>query len=167
MNYEVRNCITGHWALPRPIGKYKTRHPDQLISRLEVLIGPWTNKRILHLFCGVSKFPNAKEEVRIDINSEVNPDYVLDLRKDKLPFPNDYFDVVYADPPYYDFPPYCFVDEAVRVLKPLGFLVILHQLVYCTPKNTKRWACISVGTGPNMRLRCLNIFRKVGAEKIG
>ena len=63
-------------------------------------------------------------------------------------------------PPYYDFPPYCFVDEAVRVLKPAGFLVILHQLVYRTPKNTKRWAMIALSTGPNMRLRCLNIFRK-------
>ncbi len=85
MNYEINNVITGHWALPRPTGKYKTRHPDKLLERLEVLIGPFSNKKILHLFCGISKFPSAKEEIRVDINKEVNPDYILDLRKDKLP----------------------------------------------------------------------------------
>ena len=160
LNYEINNIITGYWALPRPVGKYKTRHPDAILKRLEALLGPYKVKRILHLFCGISRFPDAKEEIRVDINPEVNPDYVLDLRKDKLPFEDDSFDIVYADPPYYDFPPYCFVDEAVRVLKPAGFLVILHQLVYRTPKNTKRWAMIALSTGPNMRLRCLNIFRK-------
>ena len=161
MNYEINKVITGHWALPRPIGKYKTRHPDELLNRLEVLIGPWNRKEILHLFSGISKFKNAKKEVRVDINPEVNPDLILDLRKDKLPFQDNSFNIIYADPPYYNFPPYCFVKEAVRVLKPFGFLVILHQLVYKTPKNCKRWACISIGTGPNMRLRCLNIFRKL------
>ena len=164
MNYEINQIITGHWALPRPTGKYKTRHPDELLKRLESLIGPFKNKKILHLFCGISKFPNAKKEIRIDINPKVNPDIVLDLKKEKLPFPNNYFDIVYADPPYYNFEPYCFVEEAVRVLKPLGFLVILHQLVYKTPRKCRRWACISVSTGPNMRLRCLNIFRKLPEE---
>ena len=160
MNYEINNVITGFWALPRPVGKYKTRHPDELLKRLEVLIGPFNNKKILHLFSGISRFPNAKHEVRVDINSEVNPDYILDLKKDKLPFPDNYFDIVYADPPYYDFKPYCFVKGAVRVLKPNGFLVILHQLVYKKPKGTVRFAVIGVSTGPNMRLRCLNIFKK-------
>ena len=160
MNYEINNVITGFWALPRPIGKYKTRHPDELLKRLEVLIGPYKDKEILHLFCGISKFPNAKNEIRVDINPDVKPTFVLDVRK-KLPFQSNRFDIVYADPPYYDFEPYCFVKEAVRVLKPNGFLVILHQLVYKTPKGTKRFAVIGVSTGPNMRLRALNIFRKV------
>ena len=161
MNYEINKLITGHWALPRPIGKYKTRHPDALLSRLEALVGPYSIKDILHIFCGISHFPNAKSEIRVDINEEVEPDYAIDLSKEKLPFEDDAFDIVYADPPYYEFPPYSFVKEAARVTKPNGFLVILHPLVYKTPKGTKRWAVISIGTGPNMRLRCLNIFRKV------
>lgn len=160
MNYEINNVITGVWACPRPTGKYKIRHQDSLVNRLEVLIGPYNDKRILHLFCGIARFSNALEEVRIDINPDVEPDIVMDLRKNTIPYPDNYFDVVYADPPYYDFPPYSFVDEAVRVLKPHGFLVILHQLVYITPKNTKRWGLIAITTGPNMRMRTLNIFRK-------
>ena len=165
MNYEINNIITGHWALPRPTGKYKTRHPDTLLVRLEALIGPYSIKKILHLFCGISKFPNTEREIRIDINPEVKPDYIIDLTKEKLPFEDNSFDIVYADPPYYDFPPYSFVDEAVRVLKPYGYLAILHPLVYKTPKQTKRWAVISIGTGPNMRLRCLNIFRKIKVDE--
>jgi len=164
MNYEINKCITGHWACPRPHGKYKEIYPPRFLERLEVLIGPWTDKKILHLFCGSSKFGS----VRIDINPEVNPDYLLDLSKDKLPFPDNVFDVVIADPPYHDFKPYSFVKEAVRVLKPLGYLVILHFLVYSIPKNCERWACISVGCGPNTRMRTLNIFRKrlSGNEKM-
>jgi len=160
VNYEINKVITGHWALPRPTGKYKTRHPDELIVRLETLIGPYSNKKILHLFCGISSFKDAMDEIRVDINPETNADYIIDLEKDVLPFEDEYFDIVYADPPYYDFKPYCFIDEAVRVLKPHGYLVILHPLVYKTPPRTKRWACISIGTGPNMRLRCLNIFQR-------
>jgi len=166
MNYEINKIITGHWALSRPHGKYKIRHPDELLERLEVLIGPYSQKEILHLFCGIARFPNAKKEIRIDINPEVQPDYIMDLRKEKIPFEDNSFDIVYADPPYYDFPPYCFVDEAVRVLRPHGFLVILHQLCYITPEGCKRWECISIGTGPNMRLRCLNIFRKSKVEVV-
>ena len=160
MNYEINKIITGHWALPRPTGKYSIRHPDKLLVRLEALIGPYSEKNILHLFSGIARFPEAKREVRIDINPEVQPDYLIDLKRDELLFRDKEFDIVYADPPYHDFPPYCFIKEAVRVLKPYAFLVILHQLAYKTPDNTKRWAVISVGTGPNMRMRCLNIFRK-------
>ena len=83
MNYEINKCITGHWACPRPHGKYKEIYPPTFLQRLEVLIGPWTDKKILHLFCGSSKFGNCE-----------------------------------------------------------------------------RWACISVGCGPNTRMRTLNIFRK-------
>lgn len=160
MNYEINKLITGFWALPRPTGKYRIRHPDELLVRLEALIGPYKDKDILHLFCGIAKFPNAKKEVRIDINPDVKPDIIADLNN-PLPLKDKSFDIVYADPPYYDFKPYSFVKEAVRVLKPNGFLVILHQLVYKTPKGTKRWAVIGVSTGPNMRLRALNIFRKL------
>ena len=34
MNYEINKIITGHWALSRPHGKYKIRHPDELLERL-------------------------------------------------------------------------------------------------------------------------------------
>jgi len=43
--------------------------------------------------------------VRINFNPEVKPDIVLDLVKNKIPFPDETFDVVIADPPYVDFKP--------------------------------------------------------------
>ncbi|MHA1267857.1 MAG: methyltransferase domain-containing protein [Candidatus Helarchaeota archaeon] len=147
-----------YWAMPRPTGKYPTKHPNNIFKRINNEIVSLANKRILHLFCGLDNFGS----IRIDINPNVKPDYILDLTKDKLPFKDGTFDIVYADPPYYDFPPYSFVDEAVRVLKTNGLLFILHQLVYKTPCNTIRYDLIPITTGPNMRMRVLNVFKKQG-----
>ena len=149
--------FTNYWAMPRPMGQYKTRHPDSIFQRISNDI--WfisDNDNTLHLFSGISDFG----KVKIDINIEVNVDYYLDLSKDRIPFEDNTFDLIYADPPYYDFKPYCFIDEAVRVLKPKCLLFILHQLVYKTPKNTTRQDLIPITTGPNMRMRCLNVFKK-------
>ena len=55
---------------------------------------------------------------------------------------------------------YSFIKEAVRITEPGGYICILHQLVYLTPKNTERYAVIGVTTGPNMRIRVLNIFKR-------
>jgi len=155
LNYHVENVITGMWALERPHGHYRWVYPPSFLKRLGALID-FDGKEILHLFCGSSDFGT----VRIDINPEVKPDLVLDIVKNKLPFPDKKFDVVIADPPYVDFKPYCFVEEAVRVLKPKGFLIILHWLLYNNPDNCKRWACIAISPGPNRRMRCCNVFRK-------
>lgn len=143
------------WSLPRPHGPYRWTFPSSFLQRLSVLID-FEGKDILHLFCGISDFGT----VRVDINPEVEPDMILDLSKDRLPFPDNSFDVVVADPPYKDFKPYCFVKEAVRVLKPKGFFIVLHWLIYITPKSCERWGCLAVSPGPNRRIRCCNIFRK-------
>ena len=160
LNYEIQNVITGFWALERPHGEYRWVYPNSFLQRLSTLID-FEDKEILHLFCGSSTFGT----VRVDINPDVSPDVLLDLTKEKLPFPDNSFDVVIADPPYKDFKPYCFVDEAVRVLKPKGFLVILHNLVYKNPKGTRRWACLGLSSGPNMKVRCCNIWRKIDERK--
>ena len=147
-----------YWAMPRPMGQYKTRHPDSIIDRISNEI--WFisgNDYTLNLFCGISDFG----KVKIDTNIEVNADYYLDLSKDKIPFNDNTFDLIYADPPYYDFKPYCFIEEAVRVLKQNCLLFILHQLIYKTPQDTKRYDLIPITTGPNMRMRCLNVFQKL------
>lgn len=156
MNFEINKAVTGIWACPRPHGKYKWIYPPTLIERLQALIGKFEGKKILNLFSGSSELG-----VGIDINPEVKPDHLLNLTKDRVPYDDDTFDVVLADPPYRDFKPYSFVDEAVRVLKPDGFLSILHFLAYICPRNCERYALIGVTSGPNMRIRALNIFRKV------
>jgi len=155
LTYHIQNVITAMWSCARPHGKYREIYPGGFLERLDILID-FNTKRVLHLFCGSSKFG----DVRIDINPEVKPDILMDLSKQPIPFEDNLFDVVIADPPYHDFPPYCFVKEAVRVLKLGGFLVILHFLVYNNPKNCRRWACIAVSPGPNRRMRACNIWRK-------
>lgn len=168
---KKEKVITDFWACQRPMGQYRGIYPGGILKRIDQLIG-LKNKKVLHLFAGrVSKI--NKTDITIEINPKFKPDIVGDC-KEKLPLPNNQFNVVLADPPYdsdfkiygkklYGTPivkPYSFIREAVRVCKPEGFICILHQLVYITPKQTRRWAVIGVSTGPNMRVRALNIFKK-------
>ena len=150
------SVITGYWALPRPTGKYYWRFPNTLIDRLKCLVD-LDNTYICHLFSGSSMLG----QVRVDINPEYHPTHIIDLTKEKLPFPDETFDVVIADPPYYNFPPYSFIPEATRVLRVGGVLIILHQLIYIRPKGFKWYALIGIGRGPNMRITALQIFEKV------
>jgi len=132
---------------------------EPIYKRLDSLIG-LDNKNILHLFCGKSKVGTT-----CDINPFLKPDFVLDCTQ-KLPFTNEEFDVVLAEPPYYaghnyGVKPYSFTKEAVRVLKIGGYFVVLHTLQYLTPKGMKRQALIAISTGPNLKARWLNIFKKI------
>lgn len=125
------------------------------------------------MFCGSSNFGDT-----IDINPDVNSTYVADCCG-RLPIADGVYDVVIADPPYDSqditysdklyktglVKPYSFVNEAVRVCKVGGFICILHQLVYKTLKGTERYAVIPITTGPNQRIRVLNIFKKGEVKK--
>jgi len=51
-------------------------------------------KKILDLGSGLKKNSNA---IRVDINSEVNPDVVHDLNNFPYPFENEYFDMIIMD----------------------------------------------------------------------
>ena len=159
-----------HWACGRPMAKYKGGYPEGFLQRLDAKLN-FKDKKILTLFCGSSTFGDT-----VDIKPEVNPTYVADCRKE-LPIESDRYDVVIADPPYDSqnvtysdklyqtevVKPYSFVKEAVRVLKVGGYLCILHQLVYKCPDGVERYAVIPITTGPNQRIRVLNIFRKINA----
>ena len=50
-------------------------------------------KKILHIGCGMHKVPGA---IGLDITALPGVDVVLDLDKEKLPFPDNSFDIVYA-----------------------------------------------------------------------
>ena len=156
-----------HWACGRPMAKYKGAYPVGFLQRLDKIIG-LKDKKVLTLFCGSSDYGDT-----IDIKPEVKPTFTVDVRKE-LPIEDDIYDVVIADPPYDSLNitysdklykeqvvrPYSFVKEAVRVCKPNGFICILHQLVYKTLDGTVRFAVIPITTGPNQRIRVLNIFCK-------
>lgn len=156
-----------HWACGRPMAAYRGSYPVGFLRRLDERIG-LKNKRVLTLFCGSSDFGDT-----VDIKTEVHPTYVADCRK-VLPIGDGIYDVVIADPPYDSqninystrlykesiVRPYSFVKEAVRVCKPGGMVCILHQLVYKTPEEVERFGVIPITTGPNQRIRVLNIFKK-------
>ena len=157
-----------HWACGRPMAQYKGSYPVGFLERLNKFIG-LKNKKVLTLFCGSSKYGDT-----VDIKKEVNPIFVADCRK-KLPIESKSYDVVIADPPYDSqninysdklykekvVRPYSFVKEAVRVCKVGGVICILHQLVYKTLEKTERYAVIPITTGPNQRIRVLNIFKRI------
>lgn len=128
---------------------------DKLNNLLEL-----DGKKVLHLFSGKSKIGDT-----CDINAYFNPNHVLDCT-DKLPFDNESYDVVLAEPPYYSghdygVKPYSFIKEVCRVLKIGGYLVILHTLRYIIPKGFEGFALIGISTGPNLKARWLNVFKKI------
>ena len=123
------------WCLPRPrkANKYRGGFPEHFEKRLLKLLtaAPWDLK-VLHPFGGMSEYG-----VRVDLDPGVSPHVIGDAHC--LPFKDDVFDVVILDPPYsndesrqlYDsgeihFRRYQY--EAVRVLKPGGYLVMYHRL---------------------------------------
>ena len=164
---------TGFWACSRPHGKYTGIWPIGLIERVFELIGK--PETILEPFAGTSKLG-----VSIDLNCNVHPNIVADAQK--LPIKDESFDCVLLDPPYSDiyvqhysdldqrirrtkpkFGFYKAFTEAGRVVKKGGFVVLLHTLI---PKNLgrdrfRRVATIGISSGPNKRIRCLSIFKRL------
>lgn len=65
--------------------------------------------------------------IGIDIRKFKGVDFVLDLEKADLPFPDDFVDLIVADHLFEHFTPdglfHC-IDECWRVLKPKGFLYV-------------------------------------------
>lgn len=54
---------------------------------------------ILDATCSFSKIWPKIASIRIDVRPECNPDIVMDAKS--LKFPNNYFDIIYCDPPHY------------------------------------------------------------------
>ena len=154
------------WVLPRPNkSKYRGGFPLHFESKLLKLLSVSPTDKILHPFGGQAEFG-----VRVDINSETNPDYVGDAH-DLSMFEDNTFDLVILDPPYNDkyskdlydtgkirFSKY--TSEAVRVCKPGGYVVMYH--VYATPsiKGTKLEKRILMETRPWHKARVVHIHKK-------
>lgn len=137
---------------------------ESFMPYLQKEIGMTKESNILHLFSAKSKIGET-----CDIITFNNPDHILDC-SNKLPFKDESYDYVIADPPYdwsvhknttASFKPYSFIPEAIRVLKPGGYLVVLHFLNYKTYPEMKKTHLVGVDIGPNFGARWLSIFRKV------
>ncbi|MEK6884442.1 MAG: hypothetical protein AABY22_32720 [Nanoarchaeota archaeon] len=184
MSLEIRqlnqNII---WNLYRNTKSYTGAYPNGFIKKLDKLIG-LSGKDVFHVFGGITQAGLNNNHTN-DINPKLPTTYHFDARG-KFPIEDNKYDVVLCDPPYdlevanihlsdkkrrlhygkglYNtefVSPYSFIDEAVRICKPDGYICILHFLVYKRPANTERVIIIPVISGPNLRIRALNIFKKL------
>jgi len=151
------------WTLPRPpASKYKGGFPLYFKQNLVQLLG--YPERILHPFGGMAEFGT-----RVDLNPDVNPDIVADAHE--LPFEDESWDCVVLDPPYsdaeaddlYKTPPLrqaVYTREAVRVLKPGGWLCVYTDREPARPPRCNHTLRIVVVLRPHHRARICGIFQK-------
>lgn len=120
------------WGLSPATSGYPGSFPRGLIPRMKKK-GWWGEKR-LWMFSGSFKDPGG---VTVDINPAVEPDVIANC--EALPFEDESFDFVMADPPYSELEArelygldYCnifkVINEAARVTRPGGIMAILHRL---------------------------------------
>ena len=129
-------------------------------------------------------FPDAKDVLHCPSGVVTGPGRTVDLVRDEtrcpqiiaraecLPFADSSFDLWLADPPYskddaaiYGTPPFPIIrmmKEAHRVVRPGGYLGVLH--VYYPSYRRKDWklcALIAVVTGFMRKTRMLSVFRNL------
>lgn len=152
------------WVLPRPRrNKYKGGFPLHFEKKLWRELGE--PKKVLHPFGG-----EAEIGERVDIKPEVKPDYVGDAHKMDFIKSNSY-DLVILDPPYDDkqskelygtgkihYKKY--IQEAVRVCRPDGFIAIYHWVMTPRPQDTKYFMRIVILTRVWHRPRICCVFQK-------
>lgn len=153
------------WCLPRSrrTNKYKGGFPLHFEKKLFELYH-WPSK-ILQPFGGMAEYGE-----RVDLNSEVNPDYIGDAHN--LSFINsNTYDFVLLDPPYSidlsgklyktgELHYYKYINEAVRICKPLGFIAMYHWFVTPRPKGTEYHRRIIIITRIWHHLRVCTVFKK-------
>lgn len=139
-------------------------YPHGLLDRFEAMFG--NQKDTLHLFSG--SLPKG-DYIRFDLVQ--NADVVGDAHQLSSYFPENHFDIIYADPPYssedankYGTPMINrnkVVKECWKVLKPKGLLVWLDCIYpMYSKKEMKLVGTIGVIRSTNHRFRVILIYRK-------
>lgn len=167
MTVEDKGWIYGTWYCPTAWMRthFYGQYPMTFLKRVLALFP--TAKDILHCPCGTITGPG----VTVDLISDDKRKPQIMASADKLPFPDNTFDVYISDPPYsnedskkYGCPPYPMkgaMAEALRILKPGGYYCLLH--VRYPSFKRKAWhflALIGVVTGANRTVRLFSIFQK-------
>jgi len=171
----VSNRIYGFWNIGN---YYKRKHgyygeyPPSFLERVFSLFPDC--EKILHLFSGMV---DTDIGVTFDINPELKPDVVGDVREILNHFKENQFDLITADPPYeekdfkrYGCSPFSKKDalkDLHIICKPNGFLVWLDLMIPIFSK--KEWhligyICLVCGT--NRRVRIVSMFQNQNSNTI-
>ena len=158
------------WALGPSNTGYPGAFPRGLIPKIK---RKWWGQKRLWLFSGTFQDSSG---ITVDIKKELNPN--VSAHCEILPFKNNSFDFVMADPPYskeesmdlYDLPYVNVIktiNEMIRVCKPGGYILFLHRLVpqvfpglrlHC---DTNCMAVVGIFTISGMvNIRALSVHRK-------
>jgi len=138
--------FTDLWATPRP----RTRRwgCGELIKQLETRFGKFDA-----FFGKTDGIPiNA---FSVDINPSTKPSLVCDWKN--LPFPDNHFGFVFWDPPYDKL----YRQELKEIARVSRRIALLHEFVQPLLPGFKREAVLGITMGPNRRIRCLQIWRKL------
>lgn len=91
----------------------------------------------------------------VDCNPETNAKIIANW--DNIPVPDGYWKYGFWDPPYDK----RYEKELKEILRTLSNrVIILHQIVYPNPIGWHKIAIIGVTTGPNMRIRALQVYER-------
>lgn len=149
------------WHLPRPSSVYQGSYPLHFESKFKKLVG---FSDYLHVFSG-----SARTGFKVDIKRENKPDVVADCHN--LPFKDNSFPGVLADPPYNDayakrlyqtpkLRPMSYMKEMVRVCKPNGIIALYHLVQYKHPKGCKYLGVLTIVTRIYHKARIVTFYKK-------
>jgi SAM-dependent methyltransferase len=149
-------------------------YPPTFLKRALSLFTGLDMTRLLH--CPSGSLNGEDGGVTVDLVSDAKRKPQVVASADKLPFPENSFDLILSDPPYSPadsqiygtaaYPLKRSFDEFHRVLSPNGYLGLLH-FYYPTFRRTdwKMRALIGVCTGSNRKMRMFPIFQKQQQEQ--
>jgi len=154
------------WKKAQLYGEY----PATFFRRVKAMFPLIEEDKFLHLFSGSM---GDNYGLTLDGSDRFNPNVVHILTKDNLlPFEDNAFEVVLADPPYskkdaeeYDLPyptSELILKEAMRVLSSEGYFLLLHTMYPAyRRKEVKLVGLIAIITGFKSITRLLSIFKKI------
>lgn len=145
-----KKVYTTLWACPRQL-THGWGCPS-ILERMNDFLGKKPD-----VYFGLTDGIEDEDGVTVDIDESNDPDVVADWKD--LPFEDGKFEFSFWDPPY-DKRYSKGLREILRVTSKR--IAILHQLVYPNPDGWQKRAIIAVTTGPNMRIRCLQIYDRKG-----
>jgi SAM-dependent methyltransferase len=141
-------------------------YPLRFLKRAFEIMGVTDPHQVLHVCSG-----SMKVGIRVDIRPEMNPTIVADARN--LPFADNTFDWVMADPPYSEeyaanlygtgdvYPnPHQLADECLRVLKPGGRMGFMHHIVPKFHKPGRLLKVYTITQGVGYNVRAWSVFTK-------